>query len=117
VYQFIKELKRMGQDEDGQQAATLPGQLKRRRHGAKMMRLNLSLPQGLIDMVDEAAAKDFTGRSDIIRMAVLWYLRPRGRELDQTDPDVILKTLEHRKARAGMKRTMEELGELDVYDS
>lgn len=107
----------MGQDEDGQQAATLPGQLKRHRQAAKMTRLNLSLPQGLIDMVDKAAAKDFTSRSDIIRMAVLWYLRPQGRDLDQADPDAILKTLQHRQALAGMKAMMQEIGELDAYDS
>ncbi len=88
---------------------------KRQRHGAKMTRLNLSLPQGLIDMVDEAAAKDFTNRSDIIRMAILWYLRPQGRELDQADPEAILKTLEHRQTRAGMKQMLDELSDLEAY--
>lgn len=90
---------------------------KRQRYGAKMTRINLSIPQGLVDMVDEAAEKDFTTRSDIIRMALLWYLRPQGRDLSQADPDVILKTLQHRQARAGMKQMMAELGELDAYDS
>ena len=90
---------------------------KRLSHKAKMTRINLSISQGLIDMVDKAAAKDFTNRSDIIRTAILWYLRPQGRELDQTDPDVILKTLERRRAIAGMNKLMDEIGDdIDVYD-
>jgi metal-responsive CopG/Arc/MetJ family transcriptional regulator len=69
-----------------------------------MRRINISIPDGLLALIDEAAAKDFTSRSDIIRVAVLWYLRPQGRDLDQADPEVILKTLQHRKMRAALKQ-------------
>ena len=80
---------------------------KRRTHKQKMGRVTISISEGLLDMVDEAAEKDYTTRSDIIRMAVLWYLRPQGRDLAEADPDTILKTLQHRKARAGFKKMLD----------
>jgi metal-responsive CopG/Arc/MetJ family transcriptional regulator len=83
---------------------------KYRTHKAKMRRVTISINDGLLDMIDKAAEKDFTTRSDIIRMAVLWYLRPQGRDLAEVDTDTILKTLQHRKARAGVKKMMDELG-------
>ncbi len=68
-------------------------------------------------MADKAAEQDFTTRSDIVRMSVLWYLRPQGRDLDQTDPDYIFKTLQHRKARVGIKQIIENIDKFDdVYD-
>ena len=81
---------------------------KRRTHKAKMGRIMISMPASLLDMVDKAAKEDFTTRSDIIRMAVLWYLRPQGRDLAQTDPDIILKTLQHRKARVGIRQMLKD---------
>lgn len=58
-------------------------------------------------MVDKAAKEDFTTRSDIMRTALLWYLRPQGRELQQVEPDVIYKTLQHRKARLGLRKMLQ----------
>lgn len=74
----------------------------------KTRRLTISLSEGLIDMVDKAAREDFTTRSDIIRVALLWYLRPQGRELAQTDPDTILKMLQHRNIRTNLKATLKK---------
>jgi metal-responsive CopG/Arc/MetJ family transcriptional regulator len=79
-----------------------------------MSQISLNISDGLLAMVDKAAEEDFTTRSDMIRMAILWYLRPQGRELAQTDPDVILKTLEHRRARAGMREMVKD-ADMDVY--
>jgi metal-responsive CopG/Arc/MetJ family transcriptional regulator len=81
---------------------------QRRIYKAKMRRITLSIPDGLLQMIDEAAAKDFTSRSDIIRMAALWYLRPQGRDLNEVDPEAILKTLQHRRARAGLKKMLRD---------
>lgn len=78
-----------------------------------MSRINLSIQQGLLDMIDEAAEKDFTTRSDIIRIALLWYLRPQGRELDQADPDAILKTLKHRQSSAAMRDIIRNTDKFD----
>lgn len=58
-------------------------------------------------MLDEAAAQDYTTRSDIIRMAILWYLRPQGRDLAQTDPEQIVKTLQHRQARVAIRQMLD----------
>lgn len=81
---------------------------KRKAHAAKTKRIMITVPDGLLAMVDKAAEEDYTTRSDIIRMAILWYLRPQGRDLAQADPDTILKTLQHRKARVGIKKMLED---------
>ncbi|HEX7633108.1 MAG TPA: ribbon-helix-helix domain-containing protein [Candidatus Saccharimonadales bacterium] len=84
---------------------------KRTRHTAKATRIQLTLPAGLLKLVDQAAEEDFTTRSDMIRMAILWYLRPQGRELNQADPEEILKTLQHRKTRVAVKKMLRETPE------
>lgn len=82
---------------------------KRKSYKAKMRRINISINDGLLDMVDQAAEKDFTTRSDVIRSALLWYLRPQGRDLNQADPAMVLKTLQHRKTSAGLKKMIQDL--------
>lgn len=69
-------------------------------------RINLSIPTGLLKLVDEAARQDFATRSDLIRQALIWYLRPQGRELDQADPEVILKTLQQRHLHNEVKKML-----------
>jgi len=79
-------------------------------HKRKMVRISLSINESVLELVDEAASKDFTSRSDIIRQSILWYLRPQGRDLAQTDPDLILKTLKQRQGRAAIRQMMKEVG-------
>lgn len=74
-----------------------------------MARISLSISTGLLEMVDEAAEEDFTTRSDIIRAALLWYLRPQGRELKQVDPKVIVETLKRRQAIVEMRKITKDL--------
>lgn len=74
-----------------------------------MLRFNICLSRDLVERIDAAAKQDYTTRSDMIRTALLWYLRPQGRELDQSDPKVILKTLEHRQARTAMREMMKDV--------
>ena len=83
---------------------------KRTTYKENMTRISLSISPGILDLVDSAAKQDFTTRSDIIRMAILWYLRPQGRELDQTDPKIILKTLQHRQSRLALRKMLKDLG-------
>ena len=73
---------------------------------AKSHRILVSIPEGLKVMLDQAASEDFTSRSDIIRVALLWYLRPQGRELAKTDPEMIIKTLQRRKSQAAIKKML-----------
>lgn len=77
---------------------------KRQAHKAKAQRVILSISEGLLDIVDEAAKQDFTTRSDIIRTALLWYLRPQGCDLNQTDPEAIFKTLKLRRDKMAMRK-------------
>ncbi len=81
---------------------------KRQTHKAKMAKISLNISSGLLDKVDEAADKDFTNRSEIIRTALLWYLRPQGRDLAEVDPDSILEILKRRHALAEMNKLMAE---------
>lgn len=87
-------------------------------HKAPMIRINISIQQGLLDKIDEVARQDYTTRSDIIRMALLWYTRPQGRELKEVDQDEILKTLQRRKQMRQSRKVRLDgfFDDLDVYD-
>ncbi|HEX7259571.1 MAG TPA: ribbon-helix-helix domain-containing protein [Candidatus Saccharimonadia bacterium] len=74
----------------------------------KSVRFNVSMQVELLNRLDDAARQEYTTRSDLIRTAVLWYLRPQGPELDRTDPDLIVKTLQQRKLRAGVKKMLKD---------
>lgn len=78
-------------------------------------RINLTISPRLLQHLDEAADKDYTTRSEIIRQALLWYLRPQGRDLDQQDPEVILKVLKQRHAKAQFNKWAKQ-PDIDVYD-
>lgn len=88
---------------------------KYQTHKVPMKRINISVADGLLEMIDRAAADDFTTRSDIVRAALLWYLRPQGRELAQTDPKEILKTLKQRQTQAAMKQLFKDVKNYDVH--
>jgi metal-responsive CopG/Arc/MetJ family transcriptional regulator len=79
---------------------------KRSTKKAQATRVMISLPEGLLTIIDKAAEQDYTSRSDIIRTAVLWYLRPQGRDFDQADPEQIIKTLQHRQTRTALRRML-----------
>lgn len=55
-----------------------------------MIKINLYMPQELLDRLDEAAKQRFISRSDYIRQAVIASLKPskpkfRGSELEKED--------------------------------
>jgi hypothetical protein len=89
---------------------------KYRTNKQPMTRINLSIHKGLLDQVDKAAAEDFTTRSDIIRAALLWYLRPEEQKPQRIDPKYIAETKKRRKMLAGLNQ-MRKDPEIDVYDS
>lgn len=81
-----------------------------------MKRVLFSLPEELLIAVDREAQANYMTRSDLIRRALLWYLRPAARaqrqegaiveeELDEmyTDPEEVLKILQDQKLRAGIR--------------
>lgn len=83
---------------------------KLRETKVKTVRFNLTMSKPLLDRVDKAAQQDYTTRSDIIREALLWYLRPQGRDFDKADLDTLFEALKHRRAQAGMRKMLKELG-------
>ena len=91
------------------QNRSVPKRKYRPRSTEKSIRFNLTMSPELLKRVDAAAKQDYTTRSELIRMALLWYIRPQGRALDQTDPTVILKTLKHRHARTKMKEMTKDI--------
>jgi metal-responsive CopG/Arc/MetJ family transcriptional regulator len=80
--------------------------VKRTRNKPKInrQRLMISLQPGLIKLLDEAAKKDFTTRSGVVRTALLWYLKPH--EFAHADPDEVLKTLKRRQDLAALRREL-----------
>lgn len=104
-----------GQDGDS-------GSVGKRRRGrgrsVKYSRVMVTMNQALLEMVDKAAEEDFTTRSDLIRQALLWFLRPQGRDLRMVDPATIVKAIKRREDLAWSKKFMRDYGkDLDVYDS
>lgn len=75
------------------------------------IRINLTISRNLLAKVDEAAGQDFTSRSDIIRIALLSYLRSAGRtglDIEQTNPDLLLATLKTKKLKAYVKHQLKQ---------
>jgi metal-responsive CopG/Arc/MetJ family transcriptional regulator len=84
---------------------------KSRAHCTKSdtVRINLTISKTFLERIDEAARHDYTTRSDLIRVALLWYLRPQGREFDELDPDVIFKTLKQRHDQAALRKMLKNV--------
>ena len=83
------------------------GAKKSRRN--ETVHINLTISKVFLKRIDEAAGRDYTTRSDIIRVALLWYLRPEGRELDHGDPDAIFKTLKQRHAQVELRKMIKDI--------
>lgn len=93
------------------QNSNRPTKYTKRR--APNVKVTLTLPKGLLDLVDRAAVTDYTTRSDMIRMALLWYLRPQGRHAADLNDEEIFKTLHHRRTRANMKQSLKDLEDVN----
>lgn len=73
-------------------------------------RVMLTIPAQLLERVDKAATEDYTSRSDVIRSALLWYLRPEGRVTDQLGPNEVYDLVKARKAKRGIKKMLRDAG-------
>ena len=87
-----------------------------------MRRVLFSLPDELLSAVDRDAKANYMTRSDLIRHALLWYLRPAARAQRQegsivesepeelyTDPEELLRILQGQKLRAGIQRVLRDM--------
>lgn len=65
-----------------------------------MGRVNITIPDNLLLQVDEMATKDYTTRSDIIRQAVLFYMRSTASTLNKTEVESLFKNMKNRQLKA-----------------
>lgn len=76
----------------------------------KTVKLHITMPKGLLERVDTAAARDFETRSELIRSALLWYLRPDGKHFGMTEPEALLEMLKREAMRKGLAKMMHQQG-------
>ena len=110
-------------DDNSDNKQSKPTRAAKKTRGANrattQARFNLSIAPGLLELVDEVAEKEFTTRSDVIRTALLWYLRPIGGEQFnyQDEQEALLELLRRRKARAASHYERQKLKKLLEEDS
>ncbi len=84
---------------------------------SKYAKVNLSIPHGLLEQVDETAKREYTTRSDIIRQALLQYIWPagihgiyatRGKQASAMDLDDLLASLKKRQLQAHLKKSLKK---------
>jgi hypothetical protein len=90
----------------------------------KMKRVLLCMPEELFTAVDKEARYNFMKRSDLMRRALIWYLRPASNsncrcksetvpnedgEALYTNPEELLKILNQQRLREGIKRMLREM--------
>jgi len=79
------------------------------------VKITLTIPEQLLQEVDLAAEHDYTTRSDLIRVALLEYLRLPGRLTGEPDFEMALKVLQRRKSIAASNKMMKKEGKLGSY--
>ncbi len=81
---------------------------RRRVRVQPMLSINLRISAGQLEFLDEAAAEDVTTRSELIRTAIMWYLKPQNRRADQnqsqSEEEYVLSTFERRRAIRAMNK-------------
>jgi hypothetical protein len=86
-----------------------------------MKRVLLSLPADLLAAIDHEAKYNYMTRSDLMRRALIWYLRPAAQARRQagftedeqpeelyTNPEELLKILQQQKLRAGIQAMLRD---------
>lgn len=67
-------------------------------------KITLTLPLLLLERVDATAKTDYTTRSDVIRQALVDYLRQYDRACEGMEPEEALKVIKRRLAMAGFNK-------------
>jgi metal-responsive CopG/Arc/MetJ family transcriptional regulator len=71
-------------------------------------RVLINLQSNLLAAADRQAGADFISRSELVRRALLEYLRPIDGQADEqelyTDPEEVLRILQRRKLRASLQK-------------
>lgn len=71
-----------------------------------MARINLTISDELLNHLDKIAQADYTSRSDIIRQAVLFYLRSTGETISRSDREALLRDMKSRRLQAYLHKAI-----------
>ena len=71
-----------------------------------MCRVLITIPDELLAITDEAARKDYSSRSGVIRAALLSYLCPQDGKYSETELKASLKTFQRRKLAASIRKSL-----------
>jgi len=72
----------------------------------KTTKITLTINKVLLERVDAAATSDYTTRSDVIRQALVDYLRDYERACGDLEPEAALRVLRQRLGRAHLNETL-----------
>ncbi len=72
------------------------------------VKIHVTIPRKLLAQIDDAANRDFANRSEIIRAALLWYLRPDGVNFGLTEPEALLTVLRREETRKGLNKLIKQ---------
>ncbi len=70
------------------------------------VKITLTIQESLLKRVDDTAKRDYTSRSDVIRQALLDYLRQYDRACGEMEPEEALMVLRRRLAMAYFNKTL-----------
>lgn len=88
---------------------------QRKSRKIRGVKIYITVDRYLLKRIDATAKQEFTSRSALIRAAARYYVRPLGRDLDQIDPESIIKLLNRKYGLANLRRYMAE-NEIDAYE-
>lgn len=71
-----------------------------------MTRVNITLPDHFLEQIDRVAEKDYATRSEIIRQAVLFYLRFTASTLNKADFETMFKMMKNRQLQAYIRKSL-----------
>ncbi len=72
------------------------------------IKITLTIPKSLLKQVEITAQRDYTTRSDVIRQALVDYLRQYERACGELEPEEALKILRRRMGLAYFNKTLKE---------
>lgn len=72
------------------------------------VKISLTIPQQLLKRVDSTAQLDYTTRSDVIRQALVDYLRAYEQACDGMEPERALQVLRRHLGMAYFNKTLKE---------
>lgn len=73
------------------------------------VKITLTIPGLLLEDVDTTAKRDYASRSDVIRQALVDYIRQYRQATGGLEPEVALKILRRRVSMANLNKMLKEI--------